>query len=41
MTTSAGKAFQTGTTLDEKKYLDLLHSTVGTVNLKLWPRRPG
>ena len=41
MTTSAGKAFQTGTTLEEKKYLDLLHLTIGAVNLKLWQRRPG
>ena len=35
MTTSTGKAFQTGTALYEKTYLDLLHLTISTVNLKL------
>ena len=33
MTTSAGKAFQTGTTWDEKNYLDLLHLTIGNLQL--------
>ena len=40
ITTSAGKQFQTETILDEKKYLDLLHLEMGTVNFKWMPTMP-
>ena len=39
ITTSTGRQFQTGTILDEKKYLDLLHLDMGTVNLNGCPRK--